>query len=806
MYHPHPGIPIIRGGSINALKTFQLFKNPSGVDNLDALLTVNGTQVAPTFRYNLKDANATNLVGDGYGETLTRVSVATPPTYNAGSPGLGANDDSCKFNGSDYYKNATAVNQIGTEDFVIELVWKNVDENKYLISTLNTDGYFIGTYDSGTGNIRLIVNDADESLNVPSASSSAPDGTWNHGLVYVNRNEASVNGSWWFINGLASGSGLDMSAAEKTLVSTGFSIGDAVSGGAPSSSTLAYCAMWKATDWIQAGVAGKNEIATIAKERFLKYSGMYPQKARNSGNKLVDGDMEGADVSAWSANDSTLTKDTTAPLYEGTKHIRVTSTANTFWATQSVLQAGATYRITGAARSVSGSAVPKVLEGGAIQVWLGTTSTDWQEFDVTFTQSTGAGVLLGSATNHPGVVDFDDVTVTCLGYMPIAATRTYPAYIDKVESGVRKLYYVGNEWLRQCYRVDSAAADVKGYLPETAAENLFVQSEVFSGWTKYDAGDAIVDNAAICPDGRTVAASFAADNTNGRHELIDGPSLTVATYAVSYFMKMGTALSWVSIRNTTTGAYCFYNINTGAVGTASGGSGYIEGPFYSADATPFYRICLAFTAANGVNNINLGLSDADTNFNYSAGDGSTPNIYLWGAQIELGDYMTSPVRTAGSALTRLKDNLQFVAGDNIGGEDNGTGTIFCDILFPTKTTTVAHLAVSISDGGDSADRIMLYGTDGTYSPYVLTAATAGSGGAASITANATNNTKRLIGTSWNTDDLIPMANGASGTPDTSVGIPDDLDRIDIGAGTGGGNQMNGLIQNLRIYAEPTALG
>ena len=40
--------------------------------------------------------------------------------------------------------------------------------------------------------------------------------------------------------------------------------------------------MWKHASWMQAGAAGPAEWAVIAKERFQKLSGIYPQIARGT--------------------------------------------------------------------------------------------------------------------------------------------------------------------------------------------------------------------------------------------------------------------------------------------------------------------------------------------------------------------------------------------------------------------------------------------------------------------------------------------------------------------------------------------
>lgn len=793
-------IPIYRGGSIEAFKTFQM-NSLSGVDNLDPNLTINGTTVTPKFRYKLGDADATDLTPWGYGETLSRVSVATPPTYNDGSPGLGVNDDSCKFNASDYYKKTSATaSQFTTGDIVIEVVWKNVDATQYIMTTQTTTGIYLYSSTSGTGNIKLKITDADGNVNVDSATDSAPGGTWNHGLVFLNRDEASTNGSQWYINGVSSGTGVDVSAVEKTLADTDFSIGDGVLPAIPYSSNIAYLAAWEQASWHQAGSAGPQEWAAIAAERFAKLTGIYPSKFKRT-NVITDGDMEATGTAAWTAADSTLSKDTTAPLNQGTQHLRITSTANTFYASQNILKVGATYRITGAARSVSGSAVPSVSTGVA-GLWTGTTSTDWQEFDIK-AESGHIGLFLGSPSNHPGVVDFDNVVVELQSDIPVVKTRAYPAYLDKVESGVSKLYYVGGEWLRQCHRVDASAVDVKGYLPETQVENLIANSEVFTSyWGKIDAGDVPLDDQVACPDGRVVGGSIAADNTSGNHGLQKAIAVTAATYTYSWFAKPGNK-DWVRLVNTTVAnCDCFFDVANGTVGTAgAGATGYIEGPYTGG----WYRICIVFAGTAASHTFQLRVADADNDDTISDGDGSTVNTYVWGAQVEQSDYMTSPIITAGATKTRLKDQLQFAAGANIGGEDVGQGTVACDVLLSDYDCNTGKRILAITDGGSASDRIqMIISTSDVLTNF--TRASGGNDGDCTAPGDVVDGVKHEARLAYETDNIIFYNDGLPGTADASCDIPDDLDELDIGMQFDGTLQLNGLIQNLRIYKKPIKNG
>jgi len=336
---------------------------------------------------------------------------------------------------------------------------------------------------------------------------------------------------------------------------------------------------------------------------------------------------------------------------------------------------------------------------------------------------------------------------------------------------------------------------------------LIIYSEDFSTWTLRDAGDVVVDDVAICPDGRTVAASIAGDSTDGEHGISRAATLTAATYTFSCYVKPGNK-NWVYLRDATLAVGCYFDVTNGTVGSAvSSATGYMEGPFYSGDATPFYRCAIIFTGTAALHHLYVRVAEADNDYEF-AGDGSTPNLYVWGAQCELGDYMTSPVRTSGSALTRLADNLQFVAGENIGGEDVGQGTIRLDILHPAcqieAVTASLRYPFSINDGGAAADRVFGYvANDEKW--YAESRATAGNSGAATTVGICADNTKHTVGVTWNSNNLVAYRDGVTLLPDTACDMPDDLDTIMFSA-FDAGRQFKGLIQNFRIYNIPTTKG
>lgn len=251
----------------NITPCFHLKLTDNGVDNLDPTLTINGQAVTPVFRYKGGDANATNLVPWGYGETLT--AAGSGGTFNAGSPYMGSNDDSFNPDGTRYYQaSGNSFGDITTEDFVIECIFKTGND----ISTSNAN-YTVSHWVGNSGYVLFVYNNAinfqlDASAN--KIITPISKNTWYHCIVFVDASGSMV----MYLNAIAS-TAADISSLGSLTTSTTFKIGS----GNPdlSNVSVSYAAMWKQSNWLDTHLQ-----ATIAQERFYKLSGIYPQIAKGT--------------------------------------------------------------------------------------------------------------------------------------------------------------------------------------------------------------------------------------------------------------------------------------------------------------------------------------------------------------------------------------------------------------------------------------------------------------------------------------------------------------------------------------------
>jgi hypothetical protein len=128
---------------------------------------------------------------------------------------------------------------------------------------------------------------------------------------------------------------------------------------------------------------------------------------------LNDGDMEdddGSPTSEWTAGNSAVLTKQTDKVYDGKQILRVAYGGNSQpVAFQSVKTIGERYRSNGWTRS-DGTNVPIVRDGGII-IWTGTSSTDWQYFDVIHTAAS-VQIQFGAVSVTSGHTEWNDIFVT----------------------------------------------------------------------------------------------------------------------------------------------------------------------------------------------------------------------------------------------------------------------------------------------------------------------------------------------------------------------------------------------------------
>lgn len=251
---------------------------------LETPITINGA-LAPRGAFTAKQATLT-----GWPEYYTQANTFTlldlagaAPTLATGSPYGGALDDSitCVSGNGDCFQ-AAAVNYLDltTEDFFIEYLIRGsvTTTNLDIFSKLHASpsyGGYQAYWDQATK--AIVTRMAVASTFRGSTTATGLTG-WLLVHAFFNRDEATTNGSQSYVNGVASGAGVDVSACAGSITSTNkFVIGGRVGANVTYDNPIAYIMVAaRASGWFQAGAAGPAEWASIAAQRMALLTATRP--------------------------------------------------------------------------------------------------------------------------------------------------------------------------------------------------------------------------------------------------------------------------------------------------------------------------------------------------------------------------------------------------------------------------------------------------------------------------------------------------------------------------------------------------
>ena len=257
--------------------------------------------------------------------------------------------------------------------------------------------------------------------------------------------------------------------------------------------------------------------------------------------------------------------------------------------------------------------------------------------------------------------------------------------IESVASGVPRLDYP---------LLDGVVQDCPTLLLEPSRTNLLTNSETFENWT--NGGTYVTSNQTVSPDGNTTADQL---SKTAAFQQIQNTATVVSgsTYSCSVFVKENT-LDRITLRlaSGSNDVRKCLDLSDLSISDAGGNqTGFVES---KVEKYPngWYKYTIVATSNSTSQFINIYAGNSTV-----AESGS---IYIWGAQLELGDYPTSIIPTTTSSVTRNADECN---GAGTSAEFNDSeGVLFVECSLFTNSGENNYL--SIGDITGTRDSVELH--------------------------------------------------------------------------------------------------
>ena len=336
----------------------------------------------------------------------------------------------------------------------------------------------------------------------------------------------------------------------------------------------------------------------------------------------------------------------------------------------------------------------------------------------------------------------------------------------------------------------------KGLLLEEQRTNLLLRSEEADSpqWNIPNSSITVDPNVTVSPDGSQTADKVKEATTTSGHSIeFTGFAFQSGTiYTVSFYAKAAERSRFrVTWPIAFTNRLAFVDISPAGYGVISDGGTVIS---VSPAGNDWFRVVSTSTCTTTTTGARAGITlvDTGTNVNYT-GDGNS-GIYIWGAQLEAGDFATSYIPTTTAAVTRSADISTSAATtvfENSWYNALG-GTCYTEcrpVLAPTAVATFSF------NDTTSSNRVTQFSN---VSQFQGGRNTAGAGvlftpSATPILSSATNKAALAFA---NLDVALAANGGTVGTAsDYNVPV---VTRLEIGQQLGAG-AINGTIKRLTYY-------
>jgi len=329
-------------------------------------------------------------------------------------------------------------------------------------------------------------------------------------------------------------------------------------------------------------------------------------------------------------------------------------------------------------------------------------------------------------------------------------------------------------------RIDHTGGGCPSLLLEAERTNNTTYSEDYTQTSYW--GDVIdvvaTKDEAIAPDGNFTANKIQA-NSGTNFKILRTNAFTIPSgVTMSMFVKKGNH-DYIIFK--AQGDYEFnlstlqFNQSYSNVGYEDYGNGWIR---------------LYATTSSSVLSY-FGIYLTDSSFNQSWAATGSEFVYVWGAQYEVGDYVSSYIKSnSGVTTTRLKDEC-FNGGD-ADLFDITEGTFFVDAN-NFGTPYLAYNMITLSDGSSNLVRFIYE------SSRIRTSVENGSSQQDYFITGVNGNERNKVAITFKKDQFKVYHNGVLKDTDTSGDIPTGLDKLNFASQSGTSRNFEGKVYDTRVY-------
>jgi hypothetical protein len=269
-------------------------------------------------------------------------------------------------------------------------------------------------------------------------------------------------------------------------------------------------------------------------------------------------------------------------------------------------------------------------------------------------------------------------------------------------------------------------------------------------------------------------------------------TFTTVTGGVFSVFAKASERSWIALQQNLPGNFCYFNLSSGSVGSASGATGSI-----TSVGNGWYRCSIAVTSASSMWDIFVATGDNGASY---TGDG-TSGVFLWGAQVESGSFPTSYIPTTTAAVIRSADVCQITGTDFSGFWNASEGSFACEVN-PLGGNTVANQGIVTANDGTLSNVLgqirNVQNTNGDYGAFCRASGTTTMAIVRAAGSTQVGVTFRAA-TGFKANDCADSLNGGAVITDSTVTIP-TVNRLTIGDfHTGANTILNGHIARLRYF-------